>query len=192
MFGGCDGGLQFFGRLHLRCGIRRASGIGFDKDGQTQFIDALLGIHFFSHMEQDALGNRNAEGRKITVAGELRTGEGCCQHAATAVGHAYHVEISLQDTILTWGAVDDDIGEVEGEFHAVHHDRKVLTIDGPGLVPVVLLAVILHHLPFGTLDDDDAGLIFAVVNETPDALGTAERNHIFAGVASSYDCDFFH
>ena len=184
--------MQFVGRLHLCGGIRRATGIGLDKDGQTQFLDALLGIHFFAHMKQDALGNGDAEGRQITVACELRTGEGCCQHAATAVGHAYHVEISLQDIILAWGAVNDDIGEIEGEFHAVLHDRKVLTIDGPGLVPVVLLAVILHHLPFSSLDDDDAGLIFAVVNEAPYALGTAERNHIFAGVASSHDCDFFH
>ena len=88
--------------------------------------------------------------------------------------------------------MNDDIGKIENDLHTILHYAEIVAIDRPRLGHVIFLAVVLHHLPVGAFNCNDVCLILVVVKETPDSLGTSERNIMLATISSCDNCNFFH
>ena len=69
----------------------------------------------------------------MEVAGILVECQSRSQHAATGVRQAYHIKVSLQNTVLTRCAVNRDIREIEGVLHAPARKRKIILVNRTSL-----------------------------------------------------------
>lgn len=127
--------------------------------------------HAATHL--DAVGNRAAESLQVVVQRKLMEGECFDQHVAGRVRQVNHVEIALQHAILSWCAMDGDIGIVKTDFLAVLHEREVVFVDNR------LAAVRQVDMPVILPDHDDIDVVTLMVKGRINTLCRAQGNLIF-------------
>ena len=81
-------------------------------------------------------------------------------------------EESLQNAILTWCAMDGDVGIIELHKASVLHKRKIVAVDGRRG------AVGQFHMPVGTSHNDDIDIVTILVEEGIKPLCRTQRHFI--------------
>ena len=111
------------------------------------------------------------------VAGVFVKRQRCCQHTATTVRHTDHIQVTLQDSVLTRCTVDRDIRKIEGLFLSCARKRKIILIDGLSGLGVPVLPV-KHH---------DGDIVALLVHEGVDTRCRTQRHLVFTTVSACYN-----
>ena len=192
-----DGGIDLFHALHLRAAERRTAHVALDETRQTQGLGYLRRVgQFLTRTEHHALGDMEAEIGEVVVAGVFVERQRSSQHTAARIRQTYHVQIALQDTVLTRRAVDGDVREIERVTRALARIRKIILVDGTGLshqfiIQLALRAaqyIIRNGHPFLTLQHYDCHLVPLFVHKRIQTRRRTQRHLMLAAVSSGYDC----
>src|SRR5574344_317290 len=104
----------------------------------------------------------------MLVQHKLIESHGLYQHTARAIWEMYQVEVSLQNTVLTWSTMNGDIGIIEHCGLTVLHKGEVITVDNNrGTVRQ-------FHMPVTSLHIHDIYIVTLFVEERVKSLSRAQ------------------
>ena len=140
---------------------------------EARHSDALFNLVLTNQIlittaDEQRVSNTNTIAAQILVKHKLVESHSLNQYTTSGIGNVYEVEIALQDTILTWSAMNGDIGIVEELGLAVFHKREVIAVD------LCRDTTRQFHVPVLTLDIDDIHIVSLFVEERKETLSRTQ------------------
>ena len=122
--------------------------------------DLIVGNKVFIALTNDeALRDAHTEAFQVLVQRELVKSHGFDEYAAGRIRHSDKIEIALQDTILTRGAMNGDVGEIGMHRTTSYLEREILAAHCGAF------AVCKMCFPYKTSQFDDEYLEAFLVDE---------------------------
>ena len=113
------------------------------------------------------------------------------EYVAARIWYAHHLQIALEQSVLSWGSMNGDIREIERMLHAPARKRKIILVYRTSLTGCEVFLCSLPFrkgvgvgYPFFAVQPHDSDVVPLLVHEGVQTGCGTERHVMFAAVAS--------